>query len=213
MDMVSYLVSSLSVLKWLSIKQTEYWWCVNERNVDEQYPISGLCHELLSGWCSRTRPSGNHPADRLPCGRSAHSAKSAAVELSLALMLDIAEELLLLSWSISSPIFHLSWETPSEASDGGAQRGSMQRCQPHGRTAWIALRVARGTSSFKGTYSTPISTANKHDVFSRNLFLHWFFSQACIHASYYIDTYTLTDTSVTSLFKGITSRNRKMHLY
>ena len=94
--MVSYLVSSLSVLKWLSIKQTEYWWCVNERNVDEQYPISGLCHELLSGY-GRTRPCGYHPANRLPCGRLAHSAKSAAAELSLALMLDIAEELLLLS--------------------------------------------------------------------------------------------------------------------
>ena len=118
----------------------------------------------------------------------------------LALMLDIAEELLLLSWSISSPIFHLSRETPSEASDGELQRLCEERC-------------SRQLFQRNPTQLKPISTANKHDVFSRNLFLHWFFTQACIHASYYIDTYTLTDTSVTSLFKGITSRNRKMHLY
>ena len=86
----------------------------------------------------------------------------------LALMLDIAEELLLLSWSISSPIFHLSRETPSEASDGELQRLCEERC-------------SRQLFQRNPTQLKPISTANKHDVFSRNLFLHWFFIQASMH--------------------------------
>ena len=91
----------------------------------------------------------------------------------LALMLDIAEELLLLSWSISSPIFHLSRETPSEASDGELQRLCEARCS--------AKVAGRQLFQRNPTQLKPISTANKHDVFSRNLFLHWFFIQASMH--------------------------------
>ena len=82
-------------------------------------------------------------------------------------MLDIAEELLLLSWSISSPIFHLSRETPSEASDSSsnlAERGSggvrwhygggAAMCGDGGLSSGRRHRAAaQAASSFKGTYS------------------------------------------------------------